>query len=432
MNPLLKNDAILEQKSKVRYPLGLVNDSLSLAILSSLMTDTSPDQQSLSLFSNPDHHKEFVAFLNERWQHYQTKFISNGAYTDSVGNLTVREGVSQFLETRDGVPANVKDIFVLSSLNNAFNYFTMSMIAGPNDCIFIPTPYNNEYVAIAKSTGGSVQNFNLLSKSNTFDIKGLVQTVEACKDQGKTPKVLLISNPGYPSGVLLSSSQINELIEFAAKESMVLLVDESFQEVSLGDSEFVSFKKVLASHPNQDVRESVQLISLHCISHTLTPSNFGGVFAELCNFSEEVYMQFNKAYSISLCSNTIGQISMDLCVRREEYLALLSEPLRQIFEEEKIINIDFLKRNFEILREILESVPNVELIDQNNTFYAFAQLKTNDLDCVSVSKIIEEKTGIPIEPGSTFGMPGYLRFDKTIAITQQQKNILTQTLKSLK
>ena len=384
-NPLLANDSLFQKHSLIKTTSELAPDSLSLTILSSLMIDQPPAKQGLSLFSSPNLEKEFSEFLSERWHHYQSKFISNGAYTDSVGNATVREGVVQYLYDRDQLAVEAKNVFVLSGLNNAFYYFSMAMISGADEAIMLPRPFNNEYVAISKSTGANVQMYDALGDGLGFQVSNLVDSIESAKKDGKKPKVLVVVNPGYPSSVLLSESEIKLIIEIAAQENMVLLVDESFQEIALDSSEFVSFKKVLASCSNGNLRESVQLISLHCLTHTITPSGFGGLFAELTNIPDEVYMQFNKAYSISLCSNTIGQIALDLHVRRDRYLDMLSDQIKFLFQEDREFNKEFLSRNFENLKDILSPVKSVDLIDHNNTFYSFAKLKGENGDCVSVA-----------------------------------------------
>lgn len=61
-----------------------------------------------------------------------------------------------------------------------------------------------------------------------------------------TPRVLVVINPGNPTGQVLTRKNIEDIIKFAHKHQLYIIADEVYQDnVYDKDSAFHSFKKVL-------------------------------------------------------------------------------------------------------------------------------------------------------------------------------------------
>ena len=66
----------------------------------------------------------------------------------------------------------------------------------------------------------------------------------------------------------------------------------------------------------KEISESVELMSFHsCSKGLLGECGVRGGYVEFHNFEPEVVAQYNKLRCISICSNSIGQILMDLKCR---------------------------------------------------------------------------------------------------------------------
>ena len=413
-----------EPQSKINNISSLANDSLSLSILSSLMIDYPAEKQSISLFSDTKSNKEFSSFLEDRWNHYQSTFISNGAYSDSIGNLTVRKGVANFIEKRDSQKADISQIYVLNGSSTAFLTFITGILTGKQDAVLLPNPISSDYAKQTKIVNGSVISYNTVETEEGSQFKEIIKGINEAKANGLNPKVLTIVNPGMVNGSLLTASEIQQIIDLAYKEGMVIIADEKSQEVILGEKNFVSFKKVLSEHPSPQIKNSVELISLNSISSSLTPSNMIGAYSEMVNIDHDVYNQMLKLYSITLCGNCIGQIAVDLQVRREEFLDSFSPKVRSLFDQEKEFNKNMLTQNFQTLKQILEDSREMELKGENNSFYSFFKITNQNQDSRKLARQIETTVGISAEPGDTFGMPGFIRFDKFTELTDSNKNAL--------
>lgn len=78
-----------------------------------------------------------------------------------------------------------------------------------------------------------------------LDISELERSFKESKETCN-PRVLVVINPGNPTGQVLTRQNIEQIIEFAQKHRLFLLADEVYQDnVYDKESAFHSFKKVM-------------------------------------------------------------------------------------------------------------------------------------------------------------------------------------------
>ena len=95
------------------------------------------------------------------------------------------------------------------------------------------------------------------------------------------------------------------------------MADEVYQENLWENDKFTSFRQVAFEQNSFDEKEnpSLQLISFHSISKGfLGECGLRGGYFELLGIPDNVKQELYKLASISLCSNTIGQIATGLMV----------------------------------------------------------------------------------------------------------------------
>ena len=166
----------------------------------------------------------------------------------------------------------------------------------------------------------------------------------------------MIINPGNPTGQCMSIEEVRAVLEFAAREGLVLLADEVYQtnvynvpgstRLAHESNHFHSFRKAYGALQVDDpeLASHVQLVSMHSVSkasiipifftchtqHFLISLDFllnlnhqgfvgecglrGGFFALDGAWEPAVKAQFVKLASICLCANVIGQLTMGLVI----------------------------------------------------------------------------------------------------------------------
>ncbi|KAK7889875.1 hypothetical protein WMY93_025435 [Mugilogobius chulae] len=132
---------------------------------------------------------------------------------------------------------------------------------------------------------------------------------EQCK-----PKAIFISNPSNPAGHVQSRKSIQEVIQFAAAEGLLLLVDEVYQDYVIQDGvEFISYKKILFEM-GPVYSDTVQLASFHSIS-SLGECGLRAGFMELVNIDPNVMHFVDTMLCTDISTSVMGQLALDLMVK---------------------------------------------------------------------------------------------------------------------
>jgi aspartate/methionine/tyrosine aminotransferase len=106
------------------------------------------------------------------------------------------------------------------------------------------------------------------------------------------------------------------IINFAAKNNLAIMADEVYQNnVYAEGAAFHSFAKVM----HQLKETSIPLFSFHSVSKGyMGECGHRGGYLELRNIPDDVMAEFIKLQSISLCANTVGQLTTYLVVTPPE------------------------------------------------------------------------------------------------------------------
>jgi len=369
----------------------------------------------------------FPADVVERAQAYHKATGGNGvgAYTDSIGLQLVREQVAQFIQNRDGFPANVAHIALTTGASEGVKRCISAIIAGDSDGIMIPRPQYPLYSAALTMVGGNAVYYDLDEEAGwKTSWEELERAYAAAVAEGTQVRALAMINPGNPVGAVLDEADVGLLVSFAACKRLVILADEVYQtNVYAEGRSFHSCKKVvrklqknLLPFPPETTGELIaeaQLVSFHSTSKGLIGEcGQRGGYMEFVGFSSNTLAQFNKVAATSLSSNTIGQIFVGLMVKGPE----VGSESRALFEQENEAIMSALKRRAIKATAALNKMEGVTCQPIEGAMYAFPNIKLPkkmlakiDLDptCSSADELwcisLMEETGIVGVPGSGFG-----------------------------
>ncbi|CAM9570158.1 unnamed protein product, partial [Phaeothamnion confervicola] len=244
--------------------------------------------------------------------------------------------------------------------------------------------------------------------------EGLRASLNAAKARGVCVRAVVVINPGNPTGTVLEESDIRSIIELAVEERLVVLADEVYQEnVWDGKRRFVSFKKVACDmgYTAEDGDSRLHLVSFHSTSKGfLGECGLRGGFFELHGVSDGVAAQLLKLCSISLCSNTVGQVSTGLMVnppRQDDpsgplyvqvsQLALNPPPLSGMYRVAAHLPVDTMKQDRVIQKK--KERPYLLLPLFLIPCCSHSDVAPDEYYCLWLLR----RTGIMLVPGSGFG-----------------------------
>ena len=259
-----------------------------------------------------------------------------GAYSQSGGVPGIRKSVARFIESesptsrqspiffsliqdaeRDGYPADSSLVYLSAGASSGVNTLLHVICERPETGILVPIPQYPLYTAtLAVLNARCVPYYLDESKEWGTDIESISTALRKAKSEGTDVRAIVVINPGNPTGASLSEKDVRSVIDFAAKEKLVIMADEVYQ-TNVFKGKFHSFKKGLRDMQKEVPKryDHVELASLHSISKgTVGECGHRGGYFELVGFDPAVVGQIYKFISISLCPPVIGQCLVEMMV----------------------------------------------------------------------------------------------------------------------
>jgi hypothetical protein len=254
------------------------------------------------------------------------------------------------------------------------NFLALSALLEAGDELVAETPYYDPILAAARMAGAGVRTFERRLADN-FDVDP--DAVEAAL----TPrtKVVVITNPHNPSGVLASPARLAGLARLAERRGLRVLVDEVYldatHEPGARSAAHISPRFVATN----SLTKSYGLASLRC----------GWVLAD----DETVARVRRVRDAVDVWSPMPADRLSTLAFR---HLAVLAERSRRIVEA-----------NRAAVRRVLAARSDLTLVMPKATI-AFPRLESGPSADAFVERLFAE-TGTAVAPGRFFGAPGHFR-----------------------
>lgn len=398
-------------QSLEQQPLSYIRDVLSLTLNPSLRTRA-----------------KFSPEVVSRADRYMERVPSMGAYTESQGIPAVREDICQFMLERDGYRGDPANIFLTNGASDGVRLCLQTVIrSGPGfkDGLLTPIPQYPLYSALVTLLDGNLVPYYLdESRGWGCNVASLTDSLALAAKNGVTTRGLVVINPGNPTGQVMDEDTMKEIVGFCRVHGICLMADEVYQEnVYRKGSKFVSFRKVALDLKAFDGENPLQLVSFHSISKGfLGECGLRGGYFELLGIPAEVKAEIYKLASISLCSNTIGQMATGLMVQPPKQ----GESWYEQYTNERDSILKSLNRRANMLSVALNALPGISCTSIDGAMYAFptitlpakaideAKAQGIEPDVLYCMQLLEN-TGIVVVPGSGFGQyPGTYHFRITI------------------
>lgn len=146
-------------------------------------------------------------------------------YSDSRGLLEARQAIVDYCKTK-GIPnVGINDVYTGNGVSELIS-ITMQALLNPGDEILIPTPDYPLWTSCATLAGGKVVHY-FCDESNDWlpDVDDIRRKVSA-----KT-KAMLIINPNNPTGALYPKDLLEEMVEVARQNDLMLFSDEIYDRL---------------------------------------------------------------------------------------------------------------------------------------------------------------------------------------------------------
>lgn len=350
-----------------------------------------------------------------------SKFLKSaksvGAYSNSQGVEVARQSVVDYISKRDGYPSDVNEIFLTNGASAAVEYVIETLCSGPKDGVLIPIPQYPLYSALLALLNCTPMPYYLLEEKGwSIDAESIEKVIKEYAAKGIKAKILVLINPGNPTGAILSREIIADILKIAAKYGIVVISDEVYQE-NVYQGKFVSARKVLKQlqEKSPEYYGNLSLTSLHSTSKGVSGEcGQRAGYMDLVNFPKEIHLIFIKMVSINLCSVVTGQAVMEMMVNPPQK----GDPSYELDQKEREDIHNSLLQRSQFLHETFNKMEGVNCQNAEGSMYLFPKLllpkkaielakqqniEPDELYCLQLL----ERTGICTVPGSGFlQLPG--------------------------
>lgn len=342
-----------------------------------------------------------------------------GAYSHSKGVRKIRQEVCSFIEKRDGYKADEEDIFLTNGASSGIGFILGALIDGntKTDAVMVPIPQYPIYSAQLALLQANLAGYFLdEEKGWTASASELQRSLDDATAKGQEVKAFVLINPGNPTGQVLDYESLKVIIEFCAKNRLVLLADEVYQENVYDKSKksFISCKKIasdlnlLSGDPSLP---NLELVSFHSTSKGLIGEcGRRGGYMELSNIDPDVKGEIYKLASSGLCSGIAGQVMTSLMVNEPAP----GDESYEAHEGEKKAIYESLKRRAKLVVEGLNAIEGFSCQEAEGAMYCFpkVELPQKAIDAAKAENTTPDsmyaisllrRTGICVVPASGFG-----------------------------
>jgi aspartate aminotransferase len=317
------------------------------------------------------------------------KAIEDGftKYTAVDGTPSLKKAIIDKFKRDNGLEFDSNQILVSSGGKQSIFNMCQALI-NPGDEVIIPAPYWVSYPDIVKLADG-VPVIIHAGIEQQFKISP-VQLELAITDR---TRLLFLNSPSNPTGAVYSREELAELGKLLEKHPDVLIATDDMYEHILWTKE--PFCNIAMACP--ELLNRTVVLNGVSKAYSMTGWRIG-----YCGGPADLISAMKKVQSQSTSNPTsISQVAAQAALEGDQACI---EPMLKAF-----------KQRHDYVVEELNSLPGVQCLPSDGTFYTFADFRElieehhGLADDIELAEFLLNNAGVALVPGSAFGAEGYLR-----------------------
>lgn len=313
-------------------------------------------------------------------------------YSDSQGDLELRQGIVDFYRKKYGMEIITREIMsVVGAVHGMF--LVLQAVLNPGDEVIVHEPYFTPYDLQIKLAGGKPVYLTTLEEEgfqvDTGKLEGIITS--------KT-KVIIINTPCNPTGACFSRKTLQGIADIARQYDLLVIADDVYGSFSY----------------KEDFKPIVSLVGMK--GRTVITGSFSKDFAMT---GWRIGYVIGPEYII----NTIRNINEGVCYSAptiSQRAAL--KALQQVDNIQPGLVTEYRDRVYYAYQRI-QKIPWLKVNEPQGSFYLFVNIKKTGLSSTAFCKKMLEEAQILAIPGNAFGKSGegYIRLACTVGIDSLKK-----------
>ncbi len=273
------------------------------------------------------------------------------AYDASPGNPVMINAIRDYYEQL-GVDLNPSDVLITTGGSEAL-LLTCLSILDPYTEVIIPEPYYPNYTTFVHAAGGVIRAL----PTNPWEGYRYADRERIESLITKNTRAILITNPGNPTGVVLTRKEMRMIADIAKKHDLFLICDEVYREFCYDDK--FGVPTMARFH---DIDENLVIIDSVSKRFSACGARVGCVVTK----NKELQQALLKFCQSRLSVATIDQVGA----------AALYNVDHEFF---RVCKEEYRKRRDVVIAK-LRAIPGVVVEEPQGAFYVMASLPVDDAD----------------------------------------------------
>jgi len=271
-------------------------------------------------------------------------------YSDSKGLFSARKAVMQYYQQKKVEGVGIEDVYLGNGVSELI-VMVLQALLNNGDEVLIPAPDYPLWTAATSLAGGKAVHYLCDEQSNWYpdiaDIKAKIT---------RNTRALLLINPNNPTGAVYPKEVLEEIVEVARKNNMVLFSDEIYDKILYDDAQHIS---------TASLAPDVLCLTFNGLSKAYRVAGFrsGWVAISGPKHKAQSYIEgLDILANMRLCANVPAQHAIQTALGGYQSINDLILPGGRLLEQRN--------RTWELLNDI----PGVSCVKPMGALYAFPKI----------------------------------------------------------
>ncbi|NLK96862.1 MAG: pyridoxal phosphate-dependent aminotransferase [Epulopiscium sp.] len=285
-------------------------------------------------------------------------------YSDSKGLLSAREAIVKYCKKK-GIPGvTVEDVYTGNGVSELIT-ISMQGLLNDGDEVLVPAPDYPLWTASVTLSGGTPVHYICDEEANWYpDIKDIKSKIT-----DKTKGIVII-NPNNPTGSLYPKELLEDIVEIARQNELIIFADEIYDRMVMDGLEHVSIASLA---------EDLLTVTFNGLSksHLIAGYRCGWMCLSGDKSRAKGYIEGIKLLSsMRLCSNVPAQSIIEIALELEEDTKELLLPGGRIYEQR------------EFIYNAINDIPGLSAVKPDAAFYIFPKIDTERFHIVDDERFV--------------------------------------------
>lgn len=275
--------------------------------------------------------------------------VESEAYSESKGIFSARKAIMQYYQLKN-INVDVDDIYTGNGVSELI-VMAMQGLLDTGDEMLVPMPDYPLWTAAVSLAGGTAVHYVCDESAGWYpDIDDIKSKI--------TPntKGIVLINPNNPTGVVYSKEILQEIVEVARSNDLIIFSDEIYDRLVMDGQEYTSIASL-------DPDLFMVTMSGLSKSHLIPGFRVGWMVLSGDKSHVQGYIEgLNMLASMRLCSNVLAQSVVQTSLGGIQRVDRLLQPGGRIYEQREFIT------------KAIDGIPGLSAVKPQAAFYIFPKI----------------------------------------------------------